>query len=98
MKTRRLEAWRAKIDEVDEALVQLLNTRAGIAREIGKTKLELGAQVQDPAREDQVLNRISAFNDGPLSDGAIRAIYRRIIAGCVEVQSSDRPKETGDEI
>jgi chorismate mutase len=94
---KALEMWREKIDEVDEALVELLNTRAGIAVEIGKAKLEFGAEVQDPAREDEVLNRISSFNAGPLSDEAIRAIYRRIISGCVEVQSSDRPADNEDE-
>lgn len=71
--------WRAKIDEIDEVLVDLLNRRATCALEIGEVKKTLGMKVHAPERERRVLSEVQALNKGPLSNEAIRRLFERII-------------------
>ena len=74
-----LAECRRKIDELDFELREMLNRRAGIARDIVRAKHALGRPVYDPQREEQVLRRIAAANPGPLSTEAIERIFQAII-------------------
>ncbi|MEA1996565.1 MAG: chorismate mutase [Gemmatimonadota bacterium] len=71
--------WRIKIDEIDETLIELFNRRAEHAIEIGRIKSALGMPVHNPQRENQIYDHVKALNPGPLSDGAIRRLFERII-------------------
>jgi chorismate mutase len=84
-----LDDIRNKIDIVDEEIVRLLNQRAEYAREIGMKKSEAGLPVQDKGREESVLSRVAKASNGPLSSESIKAIYRKIIDGCLEVQDNE---------
>lgn len=74
-----IEGWRAKIDVLDEILVDLLNRRAGYALEIGKIKKEKGMPIHSPGRERQILERVQELNLGPLTSGAIKRLFERVI-------------------
>ena len=84
-----LEPMRQRIDEIDEALVRLLNDRARVAVEIGDEKRRHEAPAHDPEREDRVLDRVAACNAGPLPDAAIRSLYSEIIRTCRSLE--ERP-------
>jgi len=71
---------RNKIDAVDAKLVRLLNERMRHAHEIGKLKQQNGSGIYVPSREKAVLARVSALNQGPMTDKAVRAIYREIMS------------------
>jgi chorismate mutase len=75
----RLHAFRARIDELDEALVRLLNERAACALAIGREKERLGLPVYQPAREAEVLAHVEAASGGPLDAAAVRRLFERII-------------------
>lgn len=75
-----LQNHRARIDAIDEQLLQLVNERAGHAREIGALKGE--GPVYRPEREAQVLRRLLEHNPGPLSGEAVAAIFRSVISNC----------------
>ena len=75
-----LSEWRARIDEVDEELVDLINRRLEYAVEIGRIKREKGLEVRDPQRERDLLQRLREYNQGPLGDSALVDIFTRIIA------------------
>jgi len=92
-----IEAWRRRIDAIDEQLMRLLNSRSACAVEIGRIKRSLGLPVYSPEREAWILDRVMRENPGPLDDTAIRRVFERIIdesrrleriAG--EAQSSER--------
>jgi len=51
-----------------------------LAKEIGRIKVEEGLPPFDPSREDTIYARLSKGNPGPLSDDALRSIYREILA------------------
>ena len=71
--------WRAKIDVVDEILVDLLNRRAEYALEIGKIKKGLGLPVHVPEREEWILEEVQQLSKGPLKDEAVKRLFERII-------------------
>lgn len=73
------DEWRAKIDAVDQKLLELLNERAGYTLEIGKLKKVAGLPVYDPEREKRIYRRLAELNAGPLSMEAVRRLFERII-------------------
>ena len=75
----RIEDWRAQIDEVDNELLRLLNRRARLAARIGGMKSRAGLPLYDPDREREVLARACRANAGPLDEGAVARIFRRIM-------------------
>ena len=78
--TRALSSARQRIDRVDDQIVQLLNERASIVREVGAVKTKFHAPASAPAREEQVLRRVSDQARAPLTPDAVRKIYRTILA------------------
>lgn len=75
----KIDDWRIRIDELNDALITLLNKRANYATEIGKLKKELGLPVFDAAREQQVLEKVGAMTKGPLSSDSIKKIFQVIM-------------------
>jgi chorismate mutase len=74
-----IEKLRAEIDDIDEALIRLLNGRARTAIEVGMLKRTARMPLCDVERERDVLNRVCQANAGPLDDEAITKLFRRII-------------------
>lgn len=77
-----LQDLRGRIDALDSRIVRLLNERAAIALDIGRTKQSQGREVFSPAREAEVLTRVAAENHGPLSSDALRRVYEAIMNEC----------------
>ena len=72
-------SWRAKIDVLDEILVDLLNRRAEYALEIGRIKKDRGMPIYSPEREAFILREVQAISKGPLKKEAVRRLFERII-------------------
>lgn len=77
--SRVLAESRAKIDAIDQQLVELLNCRTRIVEEIGQAKEAAGLPIYEPKREDDVYRNILSHNGGPLTPDALRRIYERVI-------------------
>jgi chorismate mutase/prephenate dehydratase len=77
---------RKKIDGLDANLVELVNRRLALAAEIGKIKRKAGGEIYVPEREDAVLRKVCALNDGPIKDDALRAIYREIMSAAIALE------------
>ncbi|SFS01193.1 chorismate mutase [Granulicella pectinivorans] len=71
--------WRAKIDELDEQIVDLISKRAEAAAAIGVLKKQAGARVYEPGREQQVFDHVRQCNKGPLEDTEIQHVFERIV-------------------
>jgi chorismate mutase/prephenate dehydratase len=84
--------WRAKIDDLDQKLVDLLNERASAVIEIGKIKRNGDSSVYAPDREKQVLDRVRRLNHGPLPEQCLEAIWRELMGGCLTLE---RPLRIG---
>jgi chorismate mutase/prephenate dehydratase len=83
---QELAALRERIDEVDREILERLNRRARLAREVGHCKDRTGAPVYRPEREAQIMARLRTLNTGPLAGEAIEAIYREIVSACRELE------------
>jgi chorismate mutase/prephenate dehydratase len=88
-----LRRLRRRIDALDRRIVRLLNERAELAREVGRTKETLGRRaVRDPDREREVLLRVSMANDGPTPQADLLAVYRRLFAVARSLERRDRTR------
>ena len=85
---QRLDPLRQKIDELDQALLDLLSKRAAVALEVGHVKEEFGSVVYRPEREQQVLDKVANKNLGPLKKAGIQAIWREIMSACRAIEAS----------
>ena len=74
-----IDRWRARIDEIDEEIVRLLNERVRCALEIGQIKRRNRQEIYDPARERRFLERVISMSTGPLTEEAIRRLYACIM-------------------
>jgi chorismate mutase len=94
---RLLKESRAKIDDLDRQLVELLNRRTRIVEEIGRTKEASGLPIYEPNREEDVFRNVFSHNQGPLSTEALRGIYERIIDEMRSLQRIRLAKKSGGE-
>lgn len=92
-----LSALRSELDALDREILAAINRRGQIAQQIGSVKLADGYSVYDPAREAKVLQQAVAHNPGPLSDDAVRAVFREIVSGTRAVQAPLRVAYLGPE-
>jgi chorismate mutase/prephenate dehydratase len=81
--TAELERLRGEIDRVDESILQNLNARAKLAREVGMLKV---GQAYRPEREAQVLRGIKERNPGPLADETVALLFREIMSACLALE------------
>jgi chorismate mutase len=70
---------RRRIDQIDDQLMKLLNSRSACAVEIGRLKRRIGMPVYQPEREKWILDRAERNNPGPLDSGAVRRVFERVI-------------------
>jgi prephenate dehydratase len=79
----RLERTRAAINDVDEALIQLLAERMRLARRAQALRTEGGAPGVDPGREAKVLRLAGErARKAGLPEEPVRDVYWRIVALC----------------
>jgi len=78
-----LERLRGAIDRIDDEILEALNRRASLARQIGTLKV---GQAYRPEREAQVLRRIKEKNPGPLAAEAVALLFREIMSACLALE------------
>jgi len=92
-----LASLRKKIDNLDKDIVGLLNKRASIAKDIGRLKKGSGKSAYMPDREAEVYSNVLDRNSGPLSDKAIKAVYREIMSGSLALEKDVKIAYLGPE-
>jgi chorismate mutase-like protein len=74
-----LAPLRDRIDEIDRAVLHLLNERSRCANVIGHIKKKLDLPVYAPRREEDVIRNVVNNNHGPLPNEAVRRLFERVI-------------------
>lgn len=92
-----LESLRSEIDLIDREIIDRLNERVRLASEIGQVKLKQGKAIYVPSREEEVFTKLGDQNGGPLTDKAIRSIYREIISAAIALEKSQKVAYLGPE-
>ena len=78
---------RRSIDSLDTELVSLLNERAVHSLSIRALKPAAHMNLYDPAREEQILLRLEAKNEGPMSNANLREIYSTLLKVMKEIEA-----------
>lgn len=92
-----LSRTRARIDELDVKILELLNERSSLSREVGRIKADEKSSIFKPQREEEILARLSARNEGPLPEDALRSIWREIFSSSRALQRPLRVAYLGPE-
>lgn len=78
----KITLLRKKIDLLDEQILNLLNQRATLVKEVGQIKNESQSMPYDPQREKEIINYLINKNTGPFPTPSVPAVFREIIAAC----------------
>lgn len=84
-----LDAVRARIDEVDAELSNLLAQRLALTSEVAALKAELKIGIKDGAREREILSRVAESASSKPIAAAIQQVYETIFACSRQLQRTD---------
>ncbi len=93
----KISLLRRRINEVDEAILRLLNDRMRVVEQIGAEKQHRGLPAADPAREREIVAHLRRANAGPLPDEAVEHIYREIISAAKSLEGAAATAYLGPE-
>src|SRR5210317_949163 len=77
---KSLEELRKKIDSIDNSLIDILNERMSIIKEVGEYKKTSKSAIYRPEREKSIIERLYNNHRGLLNKAAIEAIFLEIFA------------------
>ncbi len=75
-----LDDLRKQIDQIDDQLIELLNQRMEVVKQVGELKRTTKTIIYRPEREKAILDRLNKKSKGLLNDKAIEAIFLEIFA------------------
>ena len=78
---------RKKIDLLDKDILDFLNKRAALAKDIGRLKDKSGSDFYVPNREKKIILELARKNKGPLPTSAVSSVYREIFNVCRSLES-----------
>lgn len=84
--SERLQSVRCEIDALDTQLLDLLNRRASLSREVGRIKADAAGPIFKPLREHELLNELARRNPGILPEEHLRSIWREILSSSRALQ------------
>ncbi len=95
----KLQAVRARIDALDEQVQALISERAACAQRIAELKNNNAGEVNfyRPEREADVLRKVIARNQGPLSGEDMARLFREIMSACLALEQPMRIAYLGPE-
>jgi chorismate mutase len=74
-----LRDLRDRIAAVDSELVDAVNRRIELVRQLREHKAAHGIEFVDPAQEERLVDRLAADSKGPLSEEGLRELYRTLL-------------------
>ncbi len=99
---QELEQLRQSIDAIDQQIHELINQRAQCAQSVAEVKQKYAAPGESvvfyrPEREAQVLRKVMARNQGPLSDESVARLFREIMSQCLALEEPVKVAYLGPE-
>lgn len=82
-----LDDYRKQIDDIDQKIVQLLDSRAAMAKQIGIIKQEEGrVRFFDASRQKKVIANAITYGDGTFPPDAVRNVYVEIMSASLALE------------
>jgi chorismate mutase len=79
-----VEGYRERISAVDREILDAVNRRVALVRELHAHKRERGYPMRDPGRERAMIGSLAEANGGPLSAEGLERLYRLLVEVCTE--------------
>lgn len=93
MSTDRIQTLRQRIDVLNLDILHLLNERGQIASDIGRMQTESGVSQYDPRRELEMLDALTAANEGPFDNATIKSLFKSIFQASMNNSiKAEKPK------
>lgn len=92
-----LEDLRTRIDALDNQLLDLLNARMDVVRQVGELKRSSKTLIYRPEREKSIIDRLENQSQGALNRAAIEAIFLEIFAVARNIELPERISFLGPE-
>ncbi len=89
MRQQDLEQLRKEVDGLNVKILDLINERTSLVKQIGKVKEKQGVNRYDPIREREMLNFLKEYNEGPLPNGILDEIFKGIFMSALEIQKDE---------
>ena len=80
MSESELGRLRDETAAIDARILELVNRRLGLVRQIREHKRANGIEFLDPAQEERLLARLRELNGGPLAGEGVDHLFREILA------------------
>lgn len=82
----QLEAYRKKINTIDDKVLELISKRGELAKEVWALKEKHDLEPYVANREKVIHQRLESLNKGPLTNESIRTIFQEIISACLSLE------------
>ncbi|WP_181349904.1 bifunctional 3-deoxy-7-phosphoheptulonate synthase/chorismate mutase [Thalassobacillus sp. CUG 92003] len=92
MSNEQLDNLRNEMNQVNLQLLDLINKRGELVKEIGEIKQKQGITRFDPVRERDMLDEITDHNEGPFEQSTIEHLFKEIFKAALELQEDDHRK------
>ncbi|WP_287006924.1 chorismate mutase, partial [Desulfurella sp.] len=86
MNNKDLETLRAQINNIDNNIIELLEKRSEIVKEIGKIKREKGLSFYAPERENQIYKTLDSLKLTYMNKNSLKAIFREIMSASIKME------------
>lgn len=83
---------RRRIDGLNEEILRLLQRRADVVMEIARVKRAHGLDGYDPAREEEMLHRVTRDLEGAFGPAEIKEVFHSIFRVSLDIQDEDLRK------
>jgi len=87
----KISELRAEIDRLNLEILERIQRRAELVREISRLKKTHGMEGRDRAREQAMLAQLFRMSPGPLEEAEIRAIFQAIFDASIALMSRTEP-------
>ncbi len=87
---KKLATFRAGIDELDEQLLEVLDARARLVKQVAdlKNATEKSGSFYRPEREAQILRKVIERHKGPLPEKEMVRLFREIMSACMSLEQT----------
>jgi chorismate mutase/prephenate dehydratase len=83
---KKLTSLRKEIDKIDSQILELLNERTEVVLKVKETKQDKSLSLHSPAREREILTRLTGLNKGAFPNDVLKTIYREILSASLSMQ------------
>ncbi len=92
MQYTNLDQLREQLDKVNIQILNWINQRGELVKQIGEIKKQQGIKVFDPVREREMLDHIIENHDGPFEKSTIEHLFKEVFKAAKELQEDDHRK------